>query len=109
MPRSTLTQLLQLLRSYRQYARSRQQLLQLDDWKLKDVGIGRAQAQREGHKPFWIRRSLRKAQPSSSHDHGLQESTLTPIQPTAARPGEWMNAFNSESERHSLTKVSKVA
>ncbi|MBE0404685.1 MULTISPECIES: DUF1127 domain-containing protein [Halomonas] len=33
--------------------RSRRQLLTLDDRLLRDIGITRAQAQREGRKSFW--------------------------------------------------------
>jgi len=33
--------------------RSRRDLLALDDHMLKDIGISRADAVREGDKPFW--------------------------------------------------------
>lgn len=34
--------------------RSRNLLLQLDDYMLKDIGVTRAEAQLEANKPFWI-------------------------------------------------------
>lgn len=46
-------QLLTQLRSYRERRRSRRQLLTLDDRLLKDIGITRTQAQKEGRKAFW--------------------------------------------------------
>jgi len=36
-----------------QRQRGRQQLLELDDHLLKDIGMTRAQAEREGRKRFW--------------------------------------------------------
>ena len=43
-------------RIVRAYAvhRQRQGLLQLDARMLKDIGISRADAWREGHLPFWV-------------------------------------------------------
>lgn len=69
MPRFSLTQLRYQLRSqlfsqlrsqirgYRERRRSRRQLLTLDDRLLKDIGITRTQAQKEGRKSFWKSRS----------------------------------------------------
>lgn len=54
------SQLIEQLRRYRQFSRSRRQLLTLDDRLLKDIGITRAQAQQEGHKAFWKQASLKK-------------------------------------------------
>ncbi|MGB8666665.1 MAG: DUF1127 domain-containing protein [Serratia inhibens] len=40
-------------RLYLQRYRTRISLLQLDDAQLADIGLTRAQAIREGRKPFW--------------------------------------------------------
>lgn len=61
MPRFRLTQLryqlhFQLcsqIRACRERRRSRRQLLTLDDRLLKDIGMTRTQAQKEGRKAFW--------------------------------------------------------
>jgi uncharacterized protein YjiS (DUF1127 family) len=42
------------LREYRRRHRSRVYIWQLDDSQLKDIGITRAEAEREGNKPFWL-------------------------------------------------------
>lgn len=42
-----------ILARIRQRQRQRQELLELDDRILRDVGIDRADAIREGRKPFW--------------------------------------------------------
>jgi uncharacterized protein YjiS (DUF1127 family) len=34
--------------------RQRRALLELSDHVLKDIGISRSEAQREGRKPFWL-------------------------------------------------------
>lgn len=39
--------------AWQQRARQRRQLAGLDDWQLEDIGISRAEAQREAAKPFW--------------------------------------------------------
>lgn len=41
------------LEQWRERARQRKALLALDDRLLKDIGISRADAVREGGKPFW--------------------------------------------------------
>lgn len=41
------------LEAWRERARQRRDLLELDDRLLKDIGISRADARREGGKPFW--------------------------------------------------------
>jgi uncharacterized protein YjiS (DUF1127 family) len=38
---------------WRQRARSRRELMRLNDFELNDIGIGRSFAQVEGRKPFW--------------------------------------------------------
>lgn len=47
------SQLFSQIRGYRERRRSRRQLLTLDDRLLKDIGITRAQARKEGQKAFW--------------------------------------------------------
>ncbi|WP_419246686.1 DUF1127 domain-containing protein [Serratia sp. NFX21] len=42
-----------LWRQYLQRYRTRTSLLQLDDTQLADIGLSRAQAVKEGRKPFW--------------------------------------------------------
>ena len=42
-----------MIREWRIHARSRRELLALDDRMLKDIGITRIDAQREAAKPFW--------------------------------------------------------
>ncbi|WP_336273936.1 DUF1127 domain-containing protein [Vreelandella indica] len=60
MPRFSLTQLRIQLQSYRQYRRSRRQLLALEDRLLEDIGISRTQALKEGHKAFWKHSTFQK-------------------------------------------------
>lgn len=43
----------EVIQSARRRRRSRRELLALDDHMLKDIGISRADAVREGSKPFW--------------------------------------------------------
>ena len=38
---------------WQERARERQQLSMLDSWMLKDIGLSRADAEREARKPFW--------------------------------------------------------
>ena len=45
--------LLTRLPVWEERARQRRQLLRLDDHLLKDMGMSRADAYREAHKPFW--------------------------------------------------------
>ncbi|BEN29516.1 DUF1127 domain-containing protein [Serratia marcescens] len=40
-------------RLYLQRYRTRKELLLLDDARLIDIGLSRAEALREGYKPFW--------------------------------------------------------
>jgi uncharacterized protein YjiS (DUF1127 family) len=42
-----------LARGWRARARSRRALLALDERALRDIGVSRAAAQREGELPFW--------------------------------------------------------
>ncbi|MBZ5488450.1 DUF1127 domain-containing protein [Halomonas aquamarina] len=53
MPLFSLARFRDRLRRYRECRRSRRQLLTLDDRLLKDIGISRAQAHREGKRTFW--------------------------------------------------------
>lgn len=48
-----LRRIREALREVKQRYRSRRDLLTLDDRMLKDIGISRADAVREGDKPFW--------------------------------------------------------
>lgn len=41
------------LREYHRISRQRRELLALSDGMLKDIGLSRADAIREGEKPFW--------------------------------------------------------
>jgi uncharacterized protein YjiS (DUF1127 family) len=45
--------MLDILLTWQDNARQRHELLALDDYMLKDIGISRAQADLEGSKPFW--------------------------------------------------------
>lgn len=47
--------LLRISRVWRERCRQRQHLVSLDDHHLDDIGVTRAQAQREYRKPFWRR------------------------------------------------------
>ncbi|SJN14686.1 hypothetical protein CZ787_16385 [Halomonas citrativorans] len=49
----SLAQLRSQICAHRERRRSRRQLLILDDRLLRDIGITRAQAQKEGRKSFW--------------------------------------------------------
>ncbi|HAA44710.1 MAG: hypothetical protein XD36_0899 [Halomonas sp. 54_146] len=60
MPRFSLTQFRCQLRQFHQRRRSRRQLLTLDDRLLEDIGITRAQALKEGCKPFWQHSSFKR-------------------------------------------------
>lgn len=50
---ATLPRLLQLLRLWRQRARTRRQLAALDDHQLSDIGVSRSERMNELSKPFW--------------------------------------------------------
>lgn len=45
--------LITALLDWQEHARQRRQLLALSDGALKDFGVSRADAEREGGKPFW--------------------------------------------------------
>ncbi len=45
--------LIAILRRWHERARQRRQLAQLDDDRLRDIGISREQALAEARKPFW--------------------------------------------------------
>ncbi len=47
--------LIALVQEWRTVARQRRSLAALDDWTLKDIGITRADVERETAKPFWRR------------------------------------------------------
>lgn len=42
-----------IVRAYELH-RQRRELLELDSWALKDIGISAADAWQEGHLPFWV-------------------------------------------------------
>lgn len=52
---SQLHMVLQLVGRWHMHRLERQRLLRLDDSALKDLGLSRADAYREGLKPFWRR------------------------------------------------------
>lgn len=41
------------LELWRERAQQRRRLMELDDRLLRDIGLSRADAEREGRKPFW--------------------------------------------------------
>lgn len=43
-----------VLETWLERRRQRRTLLELNDHLLKDIGVTRLEAQREGHKPFWL-------------------------------------------------------
>lgn len=51
--RSVLTRLVSLIRQWRERARQRRALLALDDRLLRDIGVGRAEAEEEARRAFW--------------------------------------------------------
>ncbi|MBV9153950.1 MAG: DUF1127 domain-containing protein [Alphaproteobacteria bacterium] len=51
--RPTLGQAVALWREWRRRARSRQELAQLDERMLRDIGVTPGEAWREINKPFW--------------------------------------------------------
>ena len=48
-----LTRCFDLIISWQDRAKQRRQLMEFDDALLKDIGISRADAEREANKPFW--------------------------------------------------------
>ncbi|MBE7375318.1 DUF1127 domain-containing protein [Pseudomonas lopnurensis] len=52
-PGRLLQRLIQLLRQWRQNARTRCQLARLDDRQLADIGISHSEREAELSKPFW--------------------------------------------------------
>jgi uncharacterized protein YjiS (DUF1127 family) len=44
---------LDVLCTWQHRHRGRRALRQLDEWLLKDIGVSRAEAEREARKPFW--------------------------------------------------------
>jgi uncharacterized protein YjiS (DUF1127 family) len=52
-PLEALRRIVDLMLLWRERARSRQQLLRLNDDLLKDIGLSRADVHREAVKPFW--------------------------------------------------------
>lgn len=52
-PRRPLAGLVELLERWVERRRQRQALLSMSDALLKDIGLGRGDAEREAHKPFW--------------------------------------------------------
>ena len=49
----SLRDLTACIRLWRQRARSRRELLRLNERQLQDIGIDRKAAMEEAHKPFW--------------------------------------------------------
>jgi uncharacterized protein YjiS (DUF1127 family) len=49
----SLRDLTACIRLWRQRARSRRELLWLNEHQLQDIGIDRQVAEEEAHKPFW--------------------------------------------------------
>ena len=43
-----------VLYAWQERASTRHRLMTLDDRMLKDIGLSRADAEREGRKPFWL-------------------------------------------------------
>lgn len=50
---SVLSRIVSLLERWGERGRQRRALLALDDRLLSDIGLSRADAEREGRKPFW--------------------------------------------------------
>ena len=48
-----LLRAIELVLAWQEVARQRRSLLELDDRLLKDIGITRADAEREASRPFW--------------------------------------------------------
>lgn len=53
-----LSRPLAMLRRWRQTARERRQLEEMDDRMLRDIGLAREDARREAARPFWDARQL---------------------------------------------------
>lgn len=52
-PAHWMARLVKTLKLWRTRAKQRHHLMQLDDHLLSDIGISRAEAEREARKPFW--------------------------------------------------------
>lgn len=50
---SALLRLVMRLQDWHERARGRRVLLSLNDQQLRDIGLSRADAEREGLRPFW--------------------------------------------------------
>jgi len=55
--RASLRRMLARAKRFAELRRQRLALLELDDRLLADIGISRADARAEGHRPFWRERS----------------------------------------------------
>jgi uncharacterized protein YjiS (DUF1127 family) len=53
VPRWSTLRFVDMLLQFHERARQRQALMALDDRLLKDIGVSRADAEREANKPFW--------------------------------------------------------
>jgi uncharacterized protein YjiS (DUF1127 family) len=56
--RTAGTRLVLALLRWQELARQRRRLLAMDDRMLKDLGLSRADAHREGQRPFWDDRGV---------------------------------------------------
>lgn len=53
-PHGMLVSFFDLIWQWRERVRQRRALLELDDRLLSDIGIGRAEAEHEAGRPFWL-------------------------------------------------------
>ncbi|HKL25853.1 MAG TPA: DUF1127 domain-containing protein [Desulfuromonadales bacterium] len=65
------------LKIWNEVSRQRRELIKLSDYMLKDLGLSRADVERESHRPFWetgpsrdrtLRRHLRTEEPGEGKE-----------------------------------------